>query len=101
MKKVKKIRTGEIKSRSCKLNKQTGFYFDVLERNESIQNVIGIIEGNDPQLKNEFIVLSAHYDHVGVYDSDVCNGANDNGSGTVAILELAKRFSERKKISDL
>ena len=94
---VKKIRTGEIKSRSCKLNKQTGFYFDVLEREESIQNVIGIIEGNDPQLKNEFIVISAHYDHVGVYDGDVCNGANDNGSGTVAILELAKRFSEEKK----
>ncbi|HCW07133.1 MAG TPA: hypothetical protein DGG95_07200 [Cytophagales bacterium] len=61
------------------------------------KNVVGIIEGTDPTLKNEYIVLSAHYDHIGVRKNQtqdsIYNGARDNAMGTTAILEAAKFFS--------
>ncbi|MEP5338451.1 MAG: M20/M25/M40 family metallo-hydrolase [Algibacter sp.] len=63
-------------------------------------NVVGYIEGNDPKLKNEFVILGAHYDHIGTaktVDGDtIANGANDDASGTVAVLEWAKYFSKTK-----
>jgi len=63
-------------------------------------NVVGYIEGNDPKLKNEFVILGGHYDHIGILkgvDGDViANGANDDASGTVAVLEWAKHFSKTK-----
>ena len=90
------IRNNGAESKSGNLNIQTGFFYDIVERVEQIRNVVGVIEGSDPQLKNEYVLLTAHYDHVGIYDGDVCNGANDNGSGTVAMMEIAKRFAEQK-----
>ncbi|GAB4026850.1 M28 family peptidase [Spirosoma gilvum] len=68
-------------------------------------NVAGIIEGSDPKLKDEYVVLSAHFDHVGVgkqggapyQPSDsIFNGARDNAIGTVAILEAAKVLSQQR-----
>lgn len=63
-------------------------------------NVVGYIEGNDPDLKNEFVILGAHYDHIGtakeVNGDIIANGANDDASGTVAVLEWAKHFSKTK-----
>jgi len=59
------------------------------------ENVMAYIEGSD--LKEEVIVLSAHYDHLGLIDGKVYNGADDDGSGTVAIMQLAKAFYETKK----
>jgi Zn-dependent M28 family amino/carboxypeptidase len=60
------------------------------------QNVIGILEGSDPKLKDEAIVYSAHYDHLGVgvpVDGDnIYNGALDNASGTALLIELARVF---------
>jgi hypothetical protein len=61
----------------------------------SAENVMAYIEGTD--LKNEVVVLSAHYDHLGIQDGKTYNGADDDGSGTVAIMELAKAFQEAKK----
>lgn len=61
----------------------------------SAENVMAFIEGTD--LKNEILVLSAHYDHLGIQDGKVYNGADDDGSGTVAIMQLAKAFQEAKK----
>ncbi|MCY1721318.1 M20/M25/M40 family metallo-hydrolase [Prolixibacteraceae bacterium Z1-6] len=62
------------------------------------QNVIAIVEGSDPVLKNECVVISAHYDHVGVDENgEVYNGADDNGTGTVALLEIAEAFQTMKK----
>lgn len=62
-------------------------------------NVVGVIEGNDDKLKNEFIILGAHYDHIGlgeeVEGDTVANGANDNAAGTSAVLSLAKYFSDK------
>ena len=61
----------------------------------SSENVLGYIEGGD--LKEELVVLSAHYDHLGIRDNKVFNGADDDGSGTVALMELAKDFAKAKK----
>jgi hypothetical protein len=59
------------------------------------ENVLGYIEGTD--LKNELIVVTAHYDHLGKHDGVVYNGADDDGSGTVGVMELAKAFATAKK----
>lgn len=64
-------------------------------------NVVGVIEGSDLNLKNEFVVLSAHYDHIGVERNTpnadkINNGANDDASGVTAVAEMAKYFSETK-----
>jgi Zn-dependent M28 family amino/carboxypeptidase len=64
-------------------------------------NVVGYLEGTDAVLKNEFIILSAHYDHIGItekgIDGDfINNGANDDASGVTAVAEMAKYFSKAK-----
>ena len=61
-------------------------------------NIIGVVEGTDPQLKNELIVLGAHYDHLGPKKdkSTFYPGADDNASGVATIIELAKYFSQNK-----
>ncbi|MGV3508565.1 MAG: M28 family peptidase [Sphingobacteriaceae bacterium] len=61
-------------------------------------NVLGYLEGSD--LKDELLVISAHYDHVGLNPDGpdkVYNGADDDGSGTTAVIELARMFSQAKK----
>jgi aminopeptidase YwaD len=70
-------------------------------------NVIGMIEGSDPALKNEYILIGAHMDHLGdglkygsLHDShaaEIHNGADDNASGVAGILELAEYYSNKKK----
>ncbi|KAB1067515.1 M20/M25/M40 family metallo-hydrolase [Tamlana haliotis] len=63
-------------------------------------NIVGYLEGQDPKLKNEFVILGGHYDHIGsakaVNGDTVANGANDDASGTVAVMEWAKYFAETK-----
>jgi hypothetical protein len=63
------------------------------------QNVVGILEGSDPVLKNEYVAIGAHYDHVGMNpnaagDDKIWNGADDDGSGTVAVMAMAEAFSK-------
>jgi hypothetical protein len=60
-------------------------------------NLLGFIEGSHPEKKKEIIVISAHYDHVGFKGDDIFYGADDNGSGTVAVMELAKVVAKAKK----
>jgi len=57
------------------------------------RNVLGYIEGTDPVLKNECIVIGAHYDHLGKRGDYVFNGADDNGSGSVGVMSLARAFA--------
>jgi hypothetical protein len=67
----------------------------------SFRNVLGLLEGSDPRLKDEVIVVSAHYDHVGYGAADnsrgpigyIHNGADDNGSGTAGLLEVIEAFT--------
>jgi Peptidase family M28/PA domain len=84
--------------------------FDFTNKNASVktafkpdrvptQNVVGMIEGSDPVLKNETIVISAHYDHEGVRpntvgDDKIWNGADDDGSGTTAIFGIAEALGK-------
>lgn len=63
------------------------------------RNVVAILEGSDPVLKNEYVAIGAHYDHVGMNpfalgDDKIWNGADDDGSGTVAVLAMAEAFSK-------
>lgn len=66
---------------------------DLRERNDGSQNVVGILDGADPNLRGEHLLLSAHYDHVETRNGEVYNGADDDGSGTAAVLEIARAFS--------
>lgn len=63
------------------------------------QNVVGILEGSDPILKNEYVAIGAHYDHVGMNPfstnpDKIWNGADDDGSGTVSVLNIAEAFAK-------
>lgn len=62
-------------------------------RRATTANVIGMIEGSDPVLKNETIIFSGHYDHDGIREGKILYGADDNGSGTVGVIELARAFA--------
>ena len=59
------------------------------------ENVLGYLEGSDK--KDEVLVLSAHYDHLGIKNGVVFNGADDDGSGTVSVLAMARAFTQAKK----
>jgi Zn-dependent M28 family amino/carboxypeptidase len=73
-------------------------YFDTFEstRFKGV-NVVGFIEGSEPELKDEIVLLGAHYDHIGlgpkVKNDSIANGANDNASGTAAVLAIANRLA--------
>jgi len=60
---------------------------------KTTQNVIGILDGNDPQLKDEYVMLSAHMDHLESTATEIFNGADDDASGTSAVLEIAQAFA--------
>ncbi|MAO15750.1 M20/M25/M40 family metallo-hydrolase [Muricauda ruestringensis] len=63
-------------------------------------NIVGVVEGNDPNLKDEYILIGAHYDHIGIIKPEngdyIANGANDNASGTTSVLEMARYFGTNK-----
>jgi Zn-dependent M28 family amino/carboxypeptidase len=59
------------------------------------ENVLAYIEGSDK--KDELVVITAHYDHIGIEGDEVFNGADDDGSGTVAIMAIAKAFAKAKQ----
>jgi hypothetical protein len=59
----------------------------------SDRNVLGLLEGSDPKLKDEWVLVTAHFDHDGVNGAQILNGADDNGSGTVALLEIADAYA--------
>jgi Zn-dependent M28 family amino/carboxypeptidase len=59
-------------------------------------NTVGILEGSDPELRREYLIYSAHMDHIGItpgQPDSINNGADDDGSGTVGVVELARAFS--------
>lgn len=65
----------------------------------NVKNVVGIVEGTDPKLKDEYIIYSAHYDHVGIGAPDargdsIYNGARDNAAGTAAVLNAAANIAK-------
>lgn len=97
-KKIEKQRLAIVKTgdnAKIKIKTSTITYsFEVESTEIATENVIGMVEGIDK--KDEFIVISAHYDHIGVKGDHVYNGADDDGTGTVAIMELAEAFAQAK-----
>jgi Zn-dependent M28 family amino/carboxypeptidase len=59
-------------------------------------NVLAYIEGTDPVMKNEVVLVTAHFDHLGMRGSDIYYGADDNASGTSGVLEIAQAFAQAK-----
>ena len=73
---------------------------EVETRPDNTRSVLGLVEGFDSKLKNEYVVICGHHDHLGVRNGEVMNGADDNGSAVVALLEIAQALMiERPKRS--
>src|SRR5580698_802319 len=67
-----------------------------IERPVKVHNEIGLLRGSDPQLSDTYVMLTAHYDHLGTRtsgDDKIFNGANDDGSGTVSVVEIASAIA--------
>ena len=87
----------EVKSLNTVVKKYSAdLLLEVKKQTNALQssNVIAILEGSD--LKDEYLLLTAHYDHLGKNNSAIYYGADDDGSGTVSILELAEAFAKAK-----
>lgn len=84
-------------SKAIKIPANLTVNLDKSETKISGDNVLGYIEGTDPKLKDEVVVVTAHYDHLGKRGNDIYNGADDNGSGTTTVIEVAQAFAEARK----
>ncbi len=97
----------ELTSQSLDLDIELSITTEVVQQEVTTQNVIALLPGSDPVLRDEYIVLGAHYDHLGwggkgsgsrrPDTSAVHNGADDNASGVAAVLELAEKLALGKK----
>ena len=88
-----KMNDGSLKGKSYKANIDLSFKKTSLTT--TVDNVMGMIEGTDK--KDEYVIITAHYDHVGKRnDTTIFYGADDDGSGTVSVLELAEAFAKAK-----
>jgi len=76
-----------------------GGYIEIEVTDEIVtsENVLAFIEGSDEKLKNEIVIISAHYDHIGIVNGEINNGADDDGSGTVSAMEIGEAFIQAKK----
>lgn len=77
------------------INRQIDIQFRKGIRELKSSNVLGYLEGTDK--KDEVVFVTAHYDHLGVQDGQIYYGADDDGSGTVAVMEIAAAFANAKK----
>lgn len=81
-------------SQAMQVNAKTEFKYDKYRTVVNASNVLGVIEGSDK--KDEYIFLTGHYDHLGVRDGKIYYGADDDGSGTVAVIQMAEAFAKAK-----
>jgi len=85
---------GKTNSR-LEIKRQIHLKINVSSQLESSQNIVAYLEGSDEKLKHEIVSFGAHYDHLGINAAgQIFNGADDNGSGTVGLLEIARVFSQ-------
>lgn len=76
-----------------------GFFQTTDFRGGKVRNVVGLLKGSDPKLANEFVMVTAHYDHLGTSatgEDRIYNGANDDASGTAGVVALAHALSKAK-----
>ncbi len=88
--KMEILKTGKKKIKSANISYKISMNVNEVPS----ENVLGYLEGSD--LKGELTVITAHYDHLGKKGDDIYNGADDDGSGTVSLLEIAQAFVEAK-----
>jgi len=86
------LKTGDVQPKTYTAEVKLEFKKDRIELSSS--DVVGFMEGTDK--KDEFVFITAHYDHLGKRDSVIYYGADDDGSGTVSVLELAEAFAKAK-----
>jgi hypothetical protein len=98
---VKKIAdTGKPATQEIKTN--LSLCASKIEKKVRAENVLGFLEGSDPKLKDEILVVTGHYDHIGITpnakgDDKINNGADDDGSGTTGVLMVAEAFAKARK----
>lgn len=96
--------TGQMKPRSFPIQGLLDAGTDIHQERQKTENVIGLLKGSDPVLQDQYIVVGAHYDHLGMGGPNsgsrmpdtnaVHNGADDNASGTAMVMELAKALAK-------
>jgi hypothetical protein len=92
---LSQVKAGRILSdQSVTIRQRTKFNFDKVSFKKPSTNVVGLLEGSDK--KDEYVVLTAHYDHLGKQGDKIFYGADDDGSGTVAVIEMAEAFAKAK-----
>ena len=79
---------------SKNLTLKIGLKSEMINNKITSENILGYVEGSDK--KDEFVIITAHYDHIGKHDGEVFNGADDDGSGTTALLMMANAFAKAK-----
>ena len=99
---VKAVSGEPLESFNLKAEKRVSVSVAVKTEIVHTQNVVGILEGSDPVLKNEYVAVGAHYDHVGmnpfaIGPDKIYNGADDDGSGTVTVMGIAEAFAKGPK----
>lgn len=95
LKKYKKRLNKGKKAKVVSVKENIDIVFENTIENFTGENVLAFIEGED--LKDEIVVVTAHYDHIGKKDNEINNGADDDGSGTVSALEIAQAFQMAKE----
>lgn len=98
---IKGAQSGEqVPSFDLSSGKNVSITVTVKSERPATQNIVAVWEGSDPVLKNEYVALGAHYDHVGICApgaaDPICNGADDDGSGTTALLGMAEAVAQAK-----
>ena len=94
------------KPKSLNIEQKISLTTEIIKKNERTQNVVALLGGNDPALKDEYIVIGAHYDHLGMGGSGsgsrrpdtvaIHNGADDNASGVATIIEVVEKMASMK-----
>lgn len=91
---VKDFNEGKSKAYKKIKSKEVSYKLDYDLKKVISENVLGYMEGTD--LKDELVIITSHYDHIGIIDGEIYNGADDDGSGTVAVMDIAEAFALAK-----
>ncbi len=87
------------KNKSFTTNLKVLWNHNIIKKREEYEaaNVLAYLPGTDSLLSNELVIITSHYDHIGIVDGKINNGADDDGSGTVTVLEIAETFMQAVK----
>ena len=92
---IMKKQKNNLPNSSKKIKTKINITYDIQEEKINSQNVAAVIKGSE--FPDEYIIITAHLDHVGMSDGEVYNGADDDGSGTVAIMQISEAFQKAVK----